>query len=480
MVYVNGKADAEKAATKIANEIEDDAERTADLSELIHFVKTHIHRDYALVGTLEKGVGFHYGHMPSLLRKELEDHFKARRLSFLVCTSTLLYGLNLPAKNLFMLKPTTGRGTPISGSGFWNLAGRAGRLGKELEGNVYLIDYAEWGSAPVRESKAVTVTSALKTAISDDAQQLSDFLDATDLPSEKFPEFEITLGKLVLDDRLGTLNRTIERYRTPDNSASLEQIAAQVQRISAETDLPLEVLNKSISVSPFRQKSLYDYMVGRLQEIPPDQMIPAHPLDDFNKARKSYERAFKRIHTHLLLYRSADRRHYFFAPLALRWMRGDPLPVLIDSSIRYHADRGAAKSTAAIIRKTMEDVEDHLRFRYVKFFTCYIAILEYVLKQLGFEQYIPTIPNVPLFLEMGGSSGAMINLMALGLSRTTAEALSEYITDKDMSLDQIRAWVRAQNFERLDISRICAREAEQLAQNSDEQPDCSSWWLNGD
>ena len=152
-------------------------------------------------------------------------------------------------------------------------------------------------------------------------------------------------------------------------------------------------------------------------------------------------------------------------------MRGDPLPVLIDTAIRYNKSTKTGRSTATIIRKTMENVEEHLRFRYVKFFTCYNSILAFALKNVGLDQYVTTIPNVPLFLEMGGSSGAMINLMALGLSRTSAEALAEYITNKDMALDEVRTWIRGRNFAQLDISPICIREAEQLAQNIAAQSD---------
>jgi hypothetical protein len=185
---------------------------------------------------------------------------------------------------------------------------------------------------------------------------------------------------------------------------------------------------------------------------------------EFQPALENYRRAFRRIHTYLLQYPGGDKRHNFFAPLALRWMKGDPLPVLIDSAIQYNKRTGGGKSTARIIRDTMENVEDDLRFRYVKFFTCYNAILGFALQQSGKEQYVNTIPNVPLFLEMGGSSGVMINLMALGLSRTTAESLSEYITDKDLTLEQTKVWIRGRNFAQLDISPICTQEAEQLAQ----------------
>ncbi|WP_407180440.1 DEAD/DEAH box helicase [Bradyrhizobium sp. STM 3562] len=461
IVYVNGKSDAEKVSLKIADLAEADA--SDEIKQLIDFVKKHVHKDYALAITLKKGVGFHYGHMPSLLRKTLEEYFKARKLSFLVCTSTLLYGLNLPARNIFMRKPTTGRNVEISGSAFWNLAGRAGRLGHELEGNVYLIDYSDWKTEPVGKQREVSVSSALKEAIVDRVGDLLGFLDDEQLPSEKKPELEIACGKLVIDQRNGRLARTIARYQKPDNQGSLTLLTQRIEKISSEIDLPTEVLDRNVGVSVFRQKALYEYMVGRVKENDPSYLIPADPLAEFDEARRSYERAFKRIHTHLLGFPSGDRRQYFFAPLALRWMRGDPLPVLIDSAIAYHQKNKKPTSVAKIIRDTMENVEQHLRFRYVKFFTCYNSILELVLKRLGAADFVPLIPNVPLFLEVGGSSGAMINLMALGLSRTTAEALSEYVTNKDMNLNETRSWLRGRTFGHLDISAICVKEAEDLA-----------------
>jgi hypothetical protein len=466
VIYAGGKAEAEKIAVKVAQEVPASAKTLPELTELIQFVKNHVHKEYALVGTLAKGVGFHYGHMPSLLRKTLEEYFKARKLTFMVCTSTLLYGLNLPAKNIFLLKPTTGKNSPIDGPDFWNLAGRAGRLGKETEGNVFLIDYSNWGNKPVDEPKDVVVSSALKTALVDQADRLTDFLDDPNVSSEVSPELEITLGKLVLDKRMDRLDRTIERYRLPSNARSLNAITGKIEQISNDIDLPTEVLNRNIGVSIFRQKDLLTYMSKRLTELGPEELIPADPLTDFEVARNSYVRAFKRIHTYLLRYPGKDRRHHFFSGLALRWMRGDPLPVLIDSAIRYYREKGESRSIARIIRDTMENVEDDLRFRYVKFFTCYNSVLGVALSRSGFSEYVETIPNIPLFLEMGGSSGAMISLMALGLSRTTAEVLADYVTDKELDVPGARAWLRAQNFEQLDISAICLKEVSSLLSNN--------------
>ena len=89
LVYANGKADAEKIGVKICQAI---TEKSADVDALIKFVRKHIHGQYLLVETLPYGVAFHYGHMPALLRKELEDSFPSRKIGILVCTSTLCMG----------------------------------------------------------------------------------------------------------------------------------------------------------------------------------------------------------------------------------------------------------------------------------------------------------------------------------------------------------------------------------------------------
>jgi len=461
IVYAGGKAEAEKVAIKITSEMPTDPSVRTELSELINFVKKHVHKDYALVSTLEKGIAFHYGHMPSLLRKELEDHFKAKKISYLVCTSTLLYGLNLPARNLFLYKPTTGRGSSISGTDFWNLAGRAGRLGRELEGNVFLIDYDTWETAPLSQSKEVTISSALKHNIIDNSEKLIEFLNDPSRPSEKDLNQEITLGKLVLDHRKGILDTTIARYEKFSENSNINTIKSIIENISNQTPLPTDVLDKNIGVSIFRQVDLLNYFIKRLKQLDPSELIPAHPLSDFNVALASYRRSFKRIHTYLLKYPGHDKRHNFFSALSLKWMRGDPLPVLIDSAIRFHQKEGK-KSVAAIIRNTMEDVENDLRFRYVKFFTCYNSLLTVALKITNNEQYIPSIPDVPLFLEVGGSSGSMINLMALGLSRSSAEAISEYAINKEMNVPEVKIWLKQISAEHLDISPVCIREINEL------------------
>ncbi len=400
--------------------------------------------------------------MPPLLRRELERQFRERQLAFMVSTSTLVFGLNLPARNVFMLKPTMGRNSPISPQNFWNLAGRAGRLGHELEGNVYLIDYDEWSEPPISGPKELHVTSALGTAIAERSAELIDFLTDESVASNVNPEFEVVLGKLVIDDRAGKLSRTLGRYRTKQIEEQVAKIERRVADIASTIEIPADVIDRSIGVSIFRQRDLLDYFLKRLDEIQPKELIPDHPLGDFKRVQSGLMRAFKRIHTYLLRYPAKDRRHSYFATFALLWMRGSPLPALIDNKLDYNKRSNIKRSVGTVIRETMEDIDNYLRFMYVKYFTCYNALLELALAERGLGNYVASIPNIPLFLEMGGSSGSMVELIGLGLSRTSAEALSSYLTDKTLSGPALRAWLRAQDLSILDISPICRREIEDL------------------
>ena len=106
----------------------------------------------------------------------------------------------------------------------------------------------------------------------------------------------------------------------------------------------------------------------------------------------------------------------------------------------------------------LEEIEDALRFRYVRLSSCYNAVLEYALKNLGYPQAATKIVPLPLFLEIGASSGSMVSLMSLGLSRISASRLTEFTTRKNMNRDEAFDWLRAQNLDVLDLSPIMAEE----------------------
>jgi replicative superfamily II helicase len=101
IIYCNSKTDTIQYALDFSlTREEKDSE---DLSEVIDLVKEHLHEKYYLIDCLKKGVAFHFGNLPQLIRERIEKLFEDKVIDYLFCTSTLLEGVNLPAKNIFIL-----------------------------------------------------------------------------------------------------------------------------------------------------------------------------------------------------------------------------------------------------------------------------------------------------------------------------------------------------------------------------------------
>src|SRR5262249_21180865 len=134
-----------------------------ELTELASFLRQEIHPQYRLATLVRKGIAFHYGNIPQIIRGRIEELLQDRKLRFVCCTSTLLQGMNLPAKNIYVENPKKGRGAPMGRGDFWNLVGRAGRLAKEFHGNVFCIFGKEWDS-DVTSDRLVPIESAFQVA----------------------------------------------------------------------------------------------------------------------------------------------------------------------------------------------------------------------------------------------------------------------------------------------------------------------------
>ena len=108
--------------------------------ELSHFVIEFIGKDFDLAALCIDGVLYHHGDLPQLLREKIELSVRSGFCSFLVCTSTLAEGVNLPVDTLVL--HTVRRFRPPSSMEYLsrrdvkNIVGRAGRAGFSNKGMV--------------------------------------------------------------------------------------------------------------------------------------------------------------------------------------------------------------------------------------------------------------------------------------------------------------------------------------------------------
>jgi len=460
LIYALGPAECESIAFGLA-----DNERiieSPELKDLADFVKEAVHPKYQLAANVLQGVGFHYGRLPSLVRKAIEDAVAEGRLQFLVTTSTLLYGVNLPAQNLFLHNPRKGKDQPISAIDFWNLAGRAGRLGKEFMGNIFLIDYGEWPTDPIMGDKDQVVKPSIEDHVVDRTQELIAYInDPGRVPDRQQPDvFENTFVKLVRDHLEGRLDDTLDKVGLMTDNPNRSQLIQAVTDSVANTNINRDTLLASPTVSIHRQQSLYERLEESLKKNGPAYIIPKHPLD--SKAYASYVAAIKRCHDEVMKFPKTEKTHKYFALIAIRWMKGEPLPQIIDASFDYKHKNGLNPNIATVIRDTLNEVERDLRFKYVRLFSCYNAVLELVLRDNKRADLVASIPSIPMYLEVGACSPTMISFMGLGLSRYTAGKLRKLPRRTDMSQNEARSWILRQNLESLNLPNASMLEIRRM------------------
>jgi len=398
-----------------------------------------VHWSYALVACAKKGVAFHYSNMPTQVRSAVEDAVSRGDIDYLVCTTTLLQGVNLPAKNLFLCRPQKGDKIPLESVDFWNLAGRAGRLMKEFQGNIFLIDYDRWRKKPLEQARDVQVAPALESGVLQKSAELLSAIERRDSQAAEVDDVDAVFGRLLNEHFNGTLPAMLTRIpgyggTTPQSLALQEAIS----RAAEEIVLPASVLRVSPNISPHRQQALYRALRERA-EVSPDAalaLIPKHPSD--RAAYQSFADVLEVCHRVIEGRPETSRLHRFLALIAVWWMRGRPLPQIVQNQLR----RNPGRDHREIIRDTLQLVEKRVRYECVRLLSCYGAVLGEVLQDVHQGEAAKNLPSIPLFLELGASDKTTLSLMSHGLSRATATRLTPRAPSRALDAAEALSWLR--------------------------------------
>ncbi len=95
-----------------------------------------------LAECIENGIAFHHAGLFDKQKEIIEEEFREGNLLMITATPSLMYGVNLPSKNVIIRDYTrwTGQGPqPIPVFDYEQMSGRAGRPGYDTEGYSYLI-----------------------------------------------------------------------------------------------------------------------------------------------------------------------------------------------------------------------------------------------------------------------------------------------------------------------------------------------------
>ena len=141
IIYLNKPTDIENFALALADvlpEVDSELIQTAcdNISE-------YLQPQYNLLTCLRKGIIYHHGSVPDAIRIYIEDLYKKDdAVRYVITSSTLLSGVNLPAERMFILDNKRGRSN-LSHDSFKNLVGRVCRFSEifnDETGNLYRLE----------------------------------------------------------------------------------------------------------------------------------------------------------------------------------------------------------------------------------------------------------------------------------------------------------------------------------------------------
>ena len=147
IIYLNKPTDIEKFALALADVLpEVDSELIQNACDNI---SEYLQPQYNLLTCLRRGIIYHHGSVPDVIRIYIEDLYKKEdAVKYVITSSTLLSGVNLPAERMFILDNKRGKSN-LSHDSFKNLVGRVCRFSEifndetgklhRLEPQIYLV-----------------------------------------------------------------------------------------------------------------------------------------------------------------------------------------------------------------------------------------------------------------------------------------------------------------------------------------------------
>ncbi len=172
-----------------------------------------------IVSLARKGIGFHHAGLLPILKQLVETLFGQGLMQVVFATETLALGVNMPARTVVigrMSKWDGRRRRPLIPNEYQQMAGRAGRRGMDIKGNV-IVPYSPW--IPFHETLDI-VTGELEPVRSAFAIRYNTVLNLWDPPhgnrvrqilQQSLTQFQTARRVRDIEDEILQVGRRIEK-----------------------------------------------------------------------------------------------------------------------------------------------------------------------------------------------------------------------------------------------------------------------------
>lgn len=140
LIYCQSPAKAAEAAEALLGSARF-ADETAGTRDAVDWLEREYPQEWVVTRSLRHGIGIHHGNVPRALQQYMVRAFEEGAIQFLVCTSTIIEGVNTVAENVILFDRRVNTST-VDNFTFKNISGRAGRMGRYFIGRVFVLEEA--------------------------------------------------------------------------------------------------------------------------------------------------------------------------------------------------------------------------------------------------------------------------------------------------------------------------------------------------
>jgi hypothetical protein len=452
IIYSNTKIRAETWAKYLSKKELDYACFNFDaIEEIIDYLKEEVHPNYSLISCLENGVAFHHSCVPELARIEIENLYRDGVISNIVCTPTLLEGVNLPAQKLFMIVNTKNQ-KELDNFEFGNLIGRAGRIRSHLYGSIYCIERDDdpWVKNKLESDHEKEIIPATTKALTHHKNELFDTIDCSSWEITKKSVRYTTI--LLRHKYLKSPSGTHEYLKNKGlNESEIRYLLGRLHNSTKKLDIPKDIVCLNPTIDPLLQNQFYNLVK---QQGIDDWMISKYPLQRTKSSTKERNYPFAHKSFYYQFESVVDRLDNIFAIIeeddendfsysitarqlvwyAVPWLQGRTYRYIIEKDMKKGVDINS------VIRNVTKNINTHVRFELVKYLKLWSDVMSSLLdenEREGKTYYL----NLPQMVEVGCCYVTALELINEGFNRSIAIRIAKQIPSNYP--DSASSWIRS-------------------------------------
>lgn len=136
LIYVRSPQSAARLASQLIEKL---STESRDLDVLGDWLADSFHHEWILSNSIRQGIGIHHGRVPRSVGQYEINLFNKSEIPILICTSTLIEGVNTVAKNVIIYDKFISR-KKLDRFTYDNIKGRAGRMFQHYIGRIFIFN----------------------------------------------------------------------------------------------------------------------------------------------------------------------------------------------------------------------------------------------------------------------------------------------------------------------------------------------------